>query len=742
MRNTTGVPQGIMKYDRIPAAGEAGGYITQIECHPDGTKLIAGDTLQPLWCNNTDPVWKQTLHASTRPAGFNTRSSANAASGKRDQNGSTGAVMAPSDSSIWYLCQEAIILRCTGYGATVTMMPQTSYKSLANTNAGRIYGPYLRVHPTDANRVMWGTGDGLVFSLDGFATNKAPTASVPAPTDNNYSICVGFDPSNSAKAYAHSWGNGLYVSTNANTASPTFTFVTGSPTKISRMRISQTGKVYLCEIGDPHLFNIWRYDGTNVSKLTGPNLNLHDIAIDPNNENRLIGLDQVAVSIFSLDGGATWDETWFPSYGTFVNAVDVPYIGNYMGGFDTGAMMFDPSTTNKLYTVQGLGVLWSNFPTTRGRIDWYTQSAGIYQLIPYSAYSPVGYPMLWSNQDRPIMRGTNGYNTPAPNYGPRANATEGSPGINHGWHITGSRLDPDYVVAFVHYDPNYEGASKDLSGYSVDGGRYFTKFINPPVDTGGYVGGSMAVSQNRDQIICMPGDRRRMKRTLDRGATWQEIDLPGIPTGHHAGQFAYYMRRVPVATDTVIPGNFLLYHPGGTYAPNDVNAAYAGFFKYEGGLQNAPVRVSTGYAIPNTAGSAYACHLEGIPGKAGCFIFAGDSDNQGAPLLLITSMGATRTTINSLTNCTSISFGAPLYNGANPTCYAVGKANGVDGIHFTTSDLTQANPVWRTYSAIPLDEWAGVVQIVADNNIPGRFSLGIDGKGWSYGQLVDSKRLV
>jgi hypothetical protein len=185
MRNAAGVVQGTMEYDRIPAAGEAGGYITQIECHPDGTKLISGDTLQPLWCDNDDPVWKQVLHASTRPEGFEARSGANASSGKRDQNGSTAAVMAPSDSSIWYLCQEAIILRCTDYGETVTMTPQASYKSLANTNAGRIYGPYLRVHPTDVDRVMWGTGEGLIFTTNGFSTTKAPLASVPAPTNSD-----------------------------------------------------------------------------------------------------------------------------------------------------------------------------------------------------------------------------------------------------------------------------------------------------------------------------------------------------------------------------------------------------------------------------------------------------------------------------------------------------------------------------------------------------------------------------
>jgi hypothetical protein len=746
MRNAAGVPQGSMIYKRIKAAGEAGGFITQIDCHSDGTKLIAGDTLQPLWCNNAKPEWQQVLHASTRPAGFNTRSAANAASGKRDQNGSTGAAIAPSDSSIWYVCQEAIILRCTGYGASITMSPQTSYRSLANTtiNSARIYGPYLQVHPTDPNRVMWGTGNGLVFSIDGFQTDKALTASVPAPTDDTFSTCVAFDPSNPARAYAHSWGNGLYVSTNANTANPTFSLVAGSPTKISRLRVSQTGKVYLCEAFATLAFNVWSYAGSTLTKLTGPNFSAHDVAIDPANANRLIAADLTGVSTQSTDGGATWSQVWFPDFGIFVVANDVPYTGNYRGGFDLGALCFDPSAANKLYAAQGLGVVWSNYPTPEGAIYWNTQSAGIYQLIPYSGHSPVGYKMLWSNQDRPIMRDNSGFDIPPSKYGPRANAAAGSPEINHCWHVTGSRLNPSYVVAFVHYDPNYIGAAADLSGWSGDGGQYFTRFPTPPTTAGGLVGGSMAVSQNPDQILCLPGDRQRMVRTLNRALSWEPVDLPGLPAGHHAGQVAYYMRRVPVATDTVTPGNFLIYHPGiPTNGSNDAaNPANAGFFKFEGGLQNMPVRISTGYALANSAGSTFACRLEGIPGKAGCFVFAGDSDNQGLPLLLLTGMGATRTTIDSLTNCTSISFGAALYDGGNPALYAIGRANGADGIHYTTSDLTQPNPVWHTYGAVPLDEWASVVCIVADNNVPGRFSIGVDGKGWSYGQLTDTKLLV
>lgn len=739
MRNSLGVAQGALVASDLIAAGEAGGYITQIDIHPDGTKLICGDVLPPLWCNNTDVKWKQTMFGTQQPAGWAARVSANNSAGRRDDTGSTGAVVARDNSSKWYFAQEACIFIVTGYGTTVTLSPQSSYTSRANSQEPRIAGPYLAAHPTDGNRVMWGVQEGLVFTTNGFTadtplTAGVPATTVPASTGAPRMVCVAFDPSNVNVAYAHSWGNGLYKSTNAMTATPTFTLVSGFAAKVVRLRVGPDGRVWATDDAG----NLWRYDGTSSVQLTTPPRTWHDVAIDLANANRIIIFDGSAYCALSTDGGSTWTSIWYggsPSpIGIMLNADDVPYIGGYPGGFDMGAVQFDPSSPNKIWTVQGLGVMWTNFPSSFQRMDWYSQSHGIRQLIPYSCLSPVGGKPLWSGQDRPIFIMRDNLDQKALNYGPRSSLTAGNPVINHGWHLQMSPQDNTYIIAQVIKDTN-------ISGWSQDGGQTFTPFATQAVG-GGYWGGCLAVSQNKDEIICAPASRLGYQYTRDRGNTWQPMTLPGFAAGSSAGQWSYFFLRQSMVADAVTPGTFMIFHPGLDAGDPGYDATHnrnlAGLFMITGGLGNAPVRLPIGNPFTDTGSGYGSMRLDNIPGRAGHYLLAADSGGGGQPMKRTRDSFATVENV-PIYGCMTFAFGAPAPDSPYPTCWAVGFYNGVGGIHYSTDDLA----TWHTACVNSIgNDWCGMSYIGADRNEFGLIYVGISGKAWTYGRITDRKALV
>lgn len=99
----------------------------------------------------------------------------------------------------------------------------------------------IKVHPTDPDTVFAATNIGLHRTTDGGTswlpmTNGLPaiSSSVLAATD------VAFDPVTPTTAYVAFWGSGIYKTTNANAANPTWTLLGGGlpTTNLSRIAIA------------------------------------------------------------------------------------------------------------------------------------------------------------------------------------------------------------------------------------------------------------------------------------------------------------------------------------------------------------------------------------------------------------------------------------------------------------------------------------------------------------------------
>ena len=99
----------------------------------------------------------------------------------------------------------------------------------------------IAVHPTDPDMLMAATTFGLMRSADGGNTWTRMTSGLPTLSTSVLACCdVAYDPSDGNRVWCAFWGNGIYRTTNANVANPTWTqLTTGLPSSsISRIAIA------------------------------------------------------------------------------------------------------------------------------------------------------------------------------------------------------------------------------------------------------------------------------------------------------------------------------------------------------------------------------------------------------------------------------------------------------------------------------------------------------------------------
>ena len=143
------------------------------------------------------------------------------------------------------------LLKSTNGGASWTLLGAAEFTGAAFFR--------IAIHPSDANTVWAATSAGLFRSTNGGTswvqmTNGLPTVSAPTTSG---STDVAINPSNSGTVFVGFWGHGLYMSTNANAANPTWMQVVGglpavsnrvsigiSPSAPSRMYVAMNGHVY------------------------------------------------------------------------------------------------------------------------------------------------------------------------------------------------------------------------------------------------------------------------------------------------------------------------------------------------------------------------------------------------------------------------------------------------------------------------------------------------------------------
>src|SRR5882762_7373431 len=152
-----------------------GGFVTNCDMQPDGTKMCRTDTYGAYLFNSGTGLWQPLVSRTSMPSTDNGVDSTNSLGGYE-------AVIAPTNTSHFYMLLNGYVFSSTNKGANWTRTSFTRDTSASTADAYRISGKMLAVDPNNENIVYAGTPRGLFKSSNG-GTSWAQDAGVTAPTD-------------------------------------------------------------------------------------------------------------------------------------------------------------------------------------------------------------------------------------------------------------------------------------------------------------------------------------------------------------------------------------------------------------------------------------------------------------------------------------------------------------------------------------------------------------------------------
>lgn len=635
----------------------AGGFVTGIDIAADGTKVVRCDTFGAYLWNDAASEWKPLLTTASMPAGEWGPTSPGAM-------GVYEVAVAPSDGNRIYVVTNGLVFKSVNRGATFvrTALPRIA----ANPNdAFRTFGRKMAVDPANPDVVYVGTQNaGLAVTFDGGAT-WTMNGAVP-PSSTAAGVLVAFDGRSGVtngrtnRVYVSSHGRGVYVS---HDAGRNFALTPGSPTAHHHMVCDGSGTLWLTDGSMPNN-NLKKFSGGAWSTTGAAGAFFHSVAVNPANVRHVVAASDGGVLCQSFDAGATWTGMYHAGYpagsGARV-AADVPWLAWTNEGYmSNGDMRFDPSATNKLMFAQGVGVWWTNPPAGYSAFNWNSQSRGIEQLVSNLIISPPGGSPLYFAWDRPVFKVDNPDVFPA-THGPNRNHS-----IVMGWSGDYAGNDPRFVVGLM----NWFGVEQ--SGYSTDGGATWTRFASVPAEVAaGKIGGGIAVGTHNN-LVWAPAGNANPWYSLDRGATWRQCQIPGVPTTGETGwSRGYWLNRHIVAADKAAPDTFYLYN----HAPGA-----AGLYR----STNGGAGWTRMYAGEIAAFSPYNAKLAAVPGKAGHLFFTSGDLDGGQPVdskfMRSVDGGASWTAVPGVLEVYAFGFGKAATGRDYPAIYIAGYVNGSWGL--------------------------------------------------------------
>lgn len=720
-----------------PLAIGAGGFVTGIDLHQDGVeRVVRTDTYGGyIWANNK---WNQLVTATSLPVGERVPTG----------RGVTDVVIAPSNSQLLYMYFNDRIYRSTNRGANWVRSAAFG-ESAANANDNYRTGSFkIAVDPSNADVVYVGTrDDGLRRSLDGGASWTTISA-IPVGlhsynaqgnlTDTGGGISVFFDRSGGTAAgrtnviYASSWKNGIWRSSDGGS---TWARISGNgtgPEHAWRSEVASDGTVFVVN-AENGSGGLWRYRGNSWTDVS-PSRNLQSVAVDPANANRVYAFSGSGAPYRSLNGGNSWSPLQTPSVRSATGDVTW-HAWTSEDFFSTAQVRFDPTVAGKIWIAQGIGVWTAQVDDATTRITWQATSRGIEQLVVNDIIAPPGGKPVTAAWDRAVFYNESLDSFPA-THGPTRN-------FNSAWNLDWSPANPSFIVANTsdHRNCCLDQGNPTQAGWSSDGGRTWTTFaslpnidasINPtnptkpfgdpdayPANRFGF--GDIAVSANDvDNIIWLPSWNRQPAYTLNRGASWTIIRLPGEVNNEYNSHFANYLNRKVLAADRVLASTFYYYNAAGTNI--------TGVWRTTNGGRNWS-RVFSGTI---TDFSIFNATLKSVPGQAGHLFFtpgplSGDPD---VPLRRSVDGGATWTSVPGASRVHAFGFGKPRAAGGYPTIFIAGTVNGQYGIYRSTDE----GVTWESMG-FPNNSLDNVNTIDGDKDVFGRVYVGFSGSGATYGDM-------
>ena len=695
----------------------AGGYVRGLAMAPDGTMVGRTDTNGAYLWNGSS--WVQLVNSSSMPAALIAANPVQLGAGVYELQ------IAPSSTSIMYMAFDGYVFRSTNKGTTWTQTEFT--QNTAGTNPNDSYaqvGQKMAVDPNNPNIVYVGTeNNGLYITTNG-GTSWSAVSGVPTGTTAGISGIL-FYPGGGAVGgvtqviYACSNSNGVYVSTNGGSS---WTPTSGGPTTVNNAAIDTSGNYYVAS-GQ----GLWKYSGGRWTELFTDSNPIQAVAINPLNQSEVVAVRSSGWVNISYNGGSTWSGA---NYETTLVSTDIPWLlnanqSNQSIFLDSGGLAFSPVTNGQLILSAGTGVWKMSVPSSGATpttpLTWTDMSVGIENLVANAILVPPVTPSVpvLASWDRPFFQITN------PNAYPSTYGSVNSSAIQMGWSLDYASSDPSFIVGLSDWN-------SEQTGYSTNGGATWTYFASAPAS--GLRGGTVAASTPQN-IIWAPAGGRQPYYTLNQGATWTGITLPGV-TSWNGFDFVYYLVQRSVTADRVNASTFYLYFAGhGVFQTTNGGATWTNV--YSG---------NNGHIESNASYAGYNSTLSSVPGKAGhLFYTSGPLTGSTAtspvnnPLFRSTNGGVTWTAVPNVVAVSFFGFGAAAPGQSYPTIDIVGYVNNVFGIWQSVDNAT----TWSNIGTYPLGELDGISAISGDPNNYGVVYVGFGtGGGYAYLPAAGSVQLI
>jgi photosystem II stability/assembly factor-like uncharacterized protein len=672
-----------------------GGFLTGHRQHTDGTLVCRTDTYGAYLWDATKQEWSQLVTENTMPK----------ADIRPDKGqGVYDIAIAPSDSSILYMCYNSKIYRSNDKGGKWTRLA-LPIVTLEPNGSWRWCSGQLAVNPKDANHVLLGTPDqGLLQSRDG-GKRWSLQKDIPVPLNVEGEQDPGvngvlFDPTRDGVIWAACQGHGYFRSQDNG---ETWVQTKGPENAIVDAEFAIDGSLYAAEWPGK---TVWKHDGSwkKLAASQATDQQCFGVACDAKDANRVILATAGGEIVQSRDAGDSFSKiAWKKKTRT---ATKIPWLGwtpeDYLS---CGNMTFDSQKPNTLLFSQGIGFWSADIGNTEGDIapNWMEMTAGIEQLVANQIMATPNGKVFAASWDRPIFRISN------PDDYPAEHVAYGNNSIIHCSSMDWYAGDPDIVV-----NVNFQLGS----GVSRDGGENFAPFGSAPFkdfsDGGG--GGSIAIG-GPDNFVWVGSNRQGAAYTKDGGETWKRVAIEAIDNdedGLSGLNFAYYLKRFNVTADRVKDGTFYLWH-----------SVHGIFVSRDGGD-------TWGIASPTPLEqSAFNAKLRSVPGHEGhLFATAGnDSYNKTAPFFRSRTGGKTWIEIDGVTEVQDFGIGAVPPESKYPAIWIVGYVNGEWGIYRSDDDCTSWLRVSNGYPTGSLDV---IVAIEGDKQRHDRCYVGFNGSGYVY----------
>ncbi|AMJ63794.1 hypothetical protein [Bosea sp. PAMC 26642] len=724
-------PASTERYLWKPVAIGGGGFITGYDADRSGaTRVIRTDVYGAyLWIAD-GARWAQLVTASTMPES------------DRVQNGAADGVyeiaVAPSKAERIYMAIKGHVYRSDDRGTSFVRASHAKpFPMKFDPNSEfRHYGSFMAVSPVDPDLVFLGTPeDGLLRSQDAGVTWQSvagmpkgqdlrPAAGVQSP-----GVLPWFErvagSRYSGRILAMSAGNGLFVSSDAGRSfAPLVAADRPQPKTLKHGAFAPDGTFYGVDIESGTLWRLRDASWTNLTEHRGLTTGrFASVAINPRN-GQIFVFEENGRAFRSGDGGERWVRL---SHRSRVGEGDPPWlrVAN-QSYFATSRVVFDPVLPDRMINSAGTGVYVADMPETAQEIVWTSQTRGVEELVANDAVHPPGRAPLFASWDFGIHLKTD-LDAFSTTYGPKERVLIAAQQVD--W----SASDPNFLVTNAS-DTRMDCCSQDgqsvLAGYSLDAGRSWTRFPSLPQPPGTQASdpwrmsfGSIAVSSDDTKnIIWLPSFDRSPFYTMDRGASWTRVQLPGetLPnTGSHA-QY-YYVRRTLTA-DRVSPGVFYYFHSG-----EGRNVALRGLWRTQDG-GGSWARIYDREIAPH---SGFSAKLRAVPGKEGHLFFtSGVAEGQDLRLRRSIDGGASWTQLPNVDHVDDIGFGKAAEGSTYPTIFLSGRVSGGYGIWRSTDDASS----WKQVAGFPLGTLDQVSVVEADKDRFGRVYVGYKGSGWRYGE--------